>query len=248
MITTVGHGAAARRGKSTGKVASPAASTVRSRSLPAASSPARVVPVRRTAARASGSPPGAQLVSRVHHAISFVSPRSGESLPHYPMRTFLTWIFRGTVAPTPRFVHPFVFAAAVGLLLGSAATGQSIPVQTVAITQGEYHYFLDDFLIENRFDQRFHVTVRRYVHDATTRGQFRRRRRVSHPGIVARASNRFRAHGHQGILVRRLRSVQRRQRPSENSMEGCRHCEPGRREIRLEFEFRQGDLFGLVAE
>lgn len=81
------------------------------------------------------------------------------------MRTFPTRIFRGAAAPTPRFVRPFVFAAVVGLLLGSAAAGQSIPLQTVAIKQGEFHYFLDDFLIENRFDQRFYVTVRRFVHD-----------------------------------------------------------------------------------
>jgi hypothetical protein len=50
------------------------------------------------------------------------------------------------------------------LMIASSAGAESIPLQPVAFEKGEFQYFLDDYLIENRFDKLFNASPRHIVH------------------------------------------------------------------------------------
>ncbi len=55
---------------------------------------------------------------------------------------------------------------AVLLLSASYSIAEDIPLEPVALKSGEFQYFVDDYLVENRFDHRLLGNVRRFLHSA----------------------------------------------------------------------------------
>lgn len=57
-----------------------------------------------------------------------------------------------------------MFLIGLSLMAAANAGSETISLDPIEFQKGEFQYFLDDYLIENRYDQKFLVTVRHFVH------------------------------------------------------------------------------------